>query len=122
MSRPRSWVGPAACDPGAAAGPTLPTAAPHDSYGRKLAELLERVLAGDLATDWTSVEREVVSALGVLERICTQHEADEQARCSICREPRRAWWPWRRRRACTVRAAVAVHLPHVAAADLRRAS
>jgi hypothetical protein len=58
----RSWVGPATCGPGPA-GPTLPTAALHDSYGRELAGVLERVLAGDLVTDWVSVERGVVSAL-----------------------------------------------------------
>lgn len=119
MSRVRSWVGPVTCGPGTA-GPTLP-AAEHDSYGRELAGLLERVLAGELATDWTSVERGVVSALAALERLYKQHRVDEQGWCLICWEASREWWPWRRRRVCTVRAAFAFHMPHVATADLRRA-
>ncbi|MGH8573426.1 MAG: hypothetical protein ACREX8_12750, partial [Gammaproteobacteria bacterium] len=31
----------------------------REAYGRELAELLNAVLAGDLATDWVSVERGV---------------------------------------------------------------
>lgn len=120
MSRLRSWVGPATCGPGTA-GPTLPTVL-HDTYGRELARLLERVLAGDLATDWVSVERGVVSALAALERLYKQHRVDEQGWCLICWEATREWWrPWRRRRACTVRAAVAFHMSNAATADLRRA-
>jgi hypothetical protein len=112
----RSWVGPATCGPGTA-GPTLPTVL-HDTYGRELAGLLERVLTGDLATDWVSVERQVVSALEASVQLYEEHQVDEQGRCLICREAR---WPWPRRAACTVHAAFASHMPHVATADLRRA-
>ncbi len=115
-SRLRSWVGPATCGPGTA-GPTLPTVL-HDTYGRVLAGLLDAVLAGDLATDWVSVERQVVSALAASVQLYGQHQVDEQGRCLICREAR---WPWPRRAACTVHAAFASHMPHVATADLRRA-
>ena len=103
-------------DPGTAE-PTLPIVL-HDAYGRVLAGLLERVLAGDLATDWVSVERGVVSALAALVQLHGEHEVDDQGRCVICREDR---WPWRRRRACTVRAAFAVHMPYAATPNLRRA-
>jgi hypothetical protein len=112
VSRLRSWVGPVTCGPGTA-GPTLP-AIPPDSHGRVLAGLLERVLAGDLVTDWVSVERQVMSALAALERIYIDHETS----CVICS---REWsWPWRRRRACAVRSAFAFYMPHAATADLRR--
>lgn len=111
-----SWVG-SATRPAGAAGPTLPTVG-HDAYDRELAGLIERVLAGDLATDWVSVERRVVSALAVLERLYRQHEVDEHDRCVIC--CREARWPWRRRAACTVRAAFVSHMPHAATADRRR--
>lgn len=120
MSRLWSWVGPATCDPGTA-GPTLPTV-PHDTQSRELAGLLERVLAGDLATDWVDIERGVVSALAALERLYNQHQVDEQGWCLICWETTREWWrPWRHRRACTVRAAIASPMPHAATSDLRRA-
>lgn len=113
-----SWVGPATRGPGAS-GPT-PSSVLHDSYGRELAGLLERVLAGDLATEWVDVERAVVSALAALERLYQQHQVDEQGWCLICREATREWWrPWRRRSPCTVRAAVAFHMPHAATANLR---
>jgi hypothetical protein len=120
VSRLRSWIGQVISGPGTA-GPTLPTVLDDDTYVRELTALLERVLAGDLATDWVSVERQVVSTLGVLERLCKQHRVDEQGWCLICWEATREWWrPWRRRRACTVRAAVSSHMPHAATADLRR--
>ncbi|MGH3874679.1 MAG: hypothetical protein ACRDSR_24790 [Pseudonocardiaceae bacterium] len=119
MSRLRSWAGPAIRGTGTV-GPTLP-AVPHDAQSRELAGLLERVLAGDLVTDWVDVERGVVSALGALVRLYKQHQVDEHGWCLICWEATREWWwPWRRRRACTVRAAVAFPMLHVAPADLRR--
>lgn len=93
------------CGPGTA-GSILPTV-PHDSHGGVLAGLLERVLAGDLASDWVDVERGGVSALAALERIYTDHETS----CLICS---REWsWPWRR----AVRAAFVSHMPHVANAN-----
>jgi hypothetical protein len=120
MSRLRGWVGPVTRDSGAA-GPT-PSSVLHDTYGGELAGLLERVLAGDLATDWVDVERGVVSALAALERLYQQHQVDEQGWCLICWEATREWWrPWRRRSPFTVRAAVASPMPHAATADLRRA-
>ncbi|MGH3965893.1 MAG: hypothetical protein ACRDRY_22015 [Pseudonocardiaceae bacterium] len=119
MSRLLSWVGPATCDPGTA-GPTLPTPV-HDAHGRELAWLLERVLSGDLGSDdWADVERAVVSALAASVQLYEEHQVDEQGWCLICWEATREWWrPWRHRRACTVRAAFAFHMPHAATSDLR---
>lgn len=89
-------------------------------YGRELAGLLERVLAGGLGSDdWADVERAVVSALATLvtlERLYAEHEVDEQGLCLICREVR---WFWPCRAACTVRAAVAFRMPYAATAGLR---
>lgn len=117
MSHHRSWVGPATRGPAPLPGQPLPTVV-HDTQGRVLAGLLERVLAGDLATDWVSVERQVVSALEASVQLHGQHQVDDHGRCVICREVR---WLWPRRAACTVHAAFASHMPHVATADLRRA-
>jgi hypothetical protein len=118
MNRLRSWVGPTT-RPGGAAGPTRPTV--HEAYGRELSRLLERVLTGDLATDWADVERAVVSALTALEQLYAEHRVDERGCCLICWETTRWWRPWPRRAACTVHAAFAYHMPHAATADLRRA-
>jgi hypothetical protein len=82
----------------------------HEVYGRELAELLERVLAGDLATNWVSVERRVVRALGALVPLQQRHKVDEHGRCSICRSVPRAWWPWPKRTTCTVHSALSFDL------------
>ncbi|MGH3973464.1 MAG: hypothetical protein ACRDS9_09070 [Pseudonocardiaceae bacterium] len=82
----------------------------HEVYGRALAELLDAVLAGDLVTDWASVERRVVRALGVLVRLQQRHKVDEHGRCSICRSVPRAWWRWPKRATCTVHSALSFDL------------
>lgn len=82
----------------------------HELYGRELAELLDAVLAGDLGTDWASVERRVVCALGAFVRLQQRHKVDEHGRCSICRSVPRAWWPWPKRVPCTVHAALSFAL------------
>jgi hypothetical protein len=84
-----SWVGSVTCGPGAA-GPTPPTAF-HDTYSRELAGLLEPVLAGDLDTDWVSIERGMGSALAASVQLHEERQVDNHGRCLICREDR---WPW----------------------------
>ncbi|MGH3940127.1 MAG: hypothetical protein ACRDTG_16135 [Pseudonocardiaceae bacterium] len=84
--------------------------AAHEAYGRELAGLVDAVLAGDLVVDRVSVERQVVQALGVLMWLQQRHQVDDRSRCLVCRQARRAWWPWPRRSACTVHAALSVHL------------
>jgi hypothetical protein len=82
----------------------------YAEYGRELAELLEHVLAGDLGTDCAAVERLVVRFLGALVWLQQHHRVDQRGRCSICRSPRRAWWPWPKRTTCTVYTALRFHL------------
>jgi hypothetical protein len=82
----------------------------HELYGRELAELLDAVLAGDLVTDWASVERRVVRALGALVWLQRCHRVDRRGRCLICRAAPRWWWPWPKRVPCTVHSALSFHL------------
>ncbi|MGH3971965.1 MAG: hypothetical protein ACRDS9_01355 [Pseudonocardiaceae bacterium] len=82
----------------------------HELYGRELAELLDAVLAGDLVTDWASVERRVVRALAALVRLQQRHKVDEHGRCSICRSVPGAWWRWPKRTMCTVHSALSFNL------------
>lgn len=84
--------------------------ASHKLYGRELAELLDAVLAGDLVTDWASVERRVVRALGALLRLQQCHRVDARGRCPICRATPRWWWPRPKRTTCTVYSALRFNL------------
>jgi hypothetical protein len=99
--------------------PDLPASSPfrpinsqaqHEIYGRELATLLERVLAGELVTDRVVVERRVVRALGALVRLQQRHTVDEQGRCSICRTAPRGWRRWPQRATCTVNSALSFYL------------
>ena len=82
----------------------------HEAFSQELAKLLDAVLAGDLVTDWASVERRVVRALGALMRLQRCHRVDRRGRCPICRATLRWWWPWPKRVSCTVHAALGFHL------------
>jgi hypothetical protein len=98
------------------ASPSLPRGcavnprALHELYGQELAELLDTVLAGDLVTDWASIERRVVRALGALVRLQQRHKVAEHSRCSICRSVPRGWWLWPKHTTCTVHNALSSSL------------
>lgn len=65
-----------------------------------------RFIGGALADD--PARRRAVAVGGYTSS--GEHEVDDHSRCVICREDR---WPWRRRRACTVHAAFAFHMPRL---------
>ncbi len=82
----------------------------HEAYGRELAELLERVLAGDLVADRTAAEG-LVRSLGVLVRLQERHRVDTHGRCSTCQSvPRAGWRLWPKRVPCTVHSALSFYL------------
>lgn len=111
MSGSQSWVEPTTHDPGADAGPALPTAL-HDSYGQQLAAMLELVRSGDAFSKPTTAQRLSVRLVGVLMRLHEAHQVDDHGRCSICwPRPGRWWRPWPCRATCTVHAAFAFHMP-----------
>lgn len=83
----------------------------HEAYGRELTGLVHDVVAGDLVTDRTSIERQVVRVVGTLVWLQQRHQVDDHGRCSTCRAAPRAWWrPWPKRIGCTVHAALSFHL------------
>lgn len=89
----------------------------YRAHGRKLTELLDAVLAGDLVNDQVmtdervAVERQVVRVVGALVWLQQRHRVDERGRCSICRAVSRAWWrPWPKRTTCTVHSALGFFL------------
>jgi hypothetical protein len=118
VSRLWSWVGPATRGPGTAAGPTLPTVL-HDSFGQQLAAMLELLRSGEAFSDPITAERLFMCLVAVLTRLHEEHQVDNHGRCSPCRPRPRRWWPWPRRTVCTVHAAFASHMPHVATSALR---
>lgn len=76
--------------------------ASHDMHERELAELLERVRAGEVPAvmmDQATAERWIVRLVGALVRLQQLHRVDERGRCSVCWTMPR---PWRRRTTCTV--------------------
>lgn len=65
----------------------------YEEHSRELSALLEQVLTGEVATEWTAVERQVVASLGALVLLQQRHRVDQHGWCSICRAVPRAWWP-----------------------------
>lgn len=74
-----------------------------------MAELLERVLAGDLVTNRAAAEG-LVRSLGAQLRLLELHGVDERGRCLFCRAARRQWWLWPKRTTCTVHSALGFFL------------
>jgi hypothetical protein len=102
----------AAAQPASAAEPAPHAAAVHEAHGRDLAELLDHVLAGDLASsDRVVVEGRIVRVLGALMWLQQHHRVNDHGHCPTCRSPQRAWWrPWPRRSTCTVHTALSLNL------------
>lgn len=86
----------------------------HEMYGRELAELLDKIAAGEVpavAVDQATAERWLFRLAGALMRVQEQHRVDERGRCSICWPLPPTWWrPWSKRSTCTVYSALGFFL------------
>lgn len=96
---------------------SLPSPSPvalQKMYGRELAELLDKILAGEVpavVVDQATAERWLLRLAGALMRLQQRHRVDHRGRCSICWPVPRAWWrPWLRRATCTVHTALGFYL------------
>jgi len=85
----------------------------HRVFGAELSELLDTVLAGEVA-DRATAER-LVRSVGALVYLHERHPIDAQGRCGQCwRAPRRWRRPWPKRSTCSVHTALSLFLrqPH----------
>lgn len=80
----------------------------HRVFAAELSELLDTVLAGEVA-DRATAER-LVRSVGALVHLHERHPIDKHGRCGRCWTPPRRWCPWPKRSTCSVHAALSLFL------------